>query len=287
MIIESHFQLTQVVRAHLVEFGSNCSLNHLDVSRVKDMREIFHLTAFNGDISKWDTSSVETMAYMFAGTVYHISSFNGDISRWDVSNVKDMSAMFLHSKFNGDISKWNVSRVKKMRGLFFNSRFNGDISNWNVSHVDNMRGMFYGSQFTGDLSQWNVSRVKSMYGMFEKSKFNGDISNWDVSKVEQMGRIFHDASFSGNISFWKYHPDLKIEKPFSRFHLSPLGILAYLEDGSLLANTLDIPWSFQEAITISDGHSNLWDRAQFIWNYVYRHTSGELITPNNLESLFA
>jgi len=38
--------------------------------------------------------------------MFAFSNFNGDISKWDVSSVKDMSNMFQCSNFNGDISKW-------------------------------------------------------------------------------------------------------------------------------------------------------------------------------------
>jgi surface protein len=40
-------------------------------------------TAFNGDISGWDVSSVTNMNSMFDGA----TAFNGDISGWDVSAV--------------------------------------------------------------------------------------------------------------------------------------------------------------------------------------------------------
>jgi surface protein len=46
-------------------------------------------TAFNGDISKWDVSSVNIDLYVREATV-----FNGDISKWDVSSVTNMSYMF-------------------------------------------------------------------------------------------------------------------------------------------------------------------------------------------------
>eukprot|EP00961_Rhodomonas_salina_P194316 2623813-Rhodomonas_salina.1 len=42
------------------------------------------------------------------------SSFNGDISKWDVSSVTDMSYLFYDSSFNGDLSKWDVSSVRSM-----------------------------------------------------------------------------------------------------------------------------------------------------------------------------
>ena len=55
---------------------------------------------------------------MFRGPVV----FNGDISRWDVSSVKDMSNMFWSaSSFNGDISKWDVSRVINMNRMFMDA----------------------------------------------------------------------------------------------------------------------------------------------------------------------
>ena len=48
-------------------------------------------TAFNADISGWDTSSVTDMMYMFYGA----TAFNADISGWDTSSVTEhMEQMF-------------------------------------------------------------------------------------------------------------------------------------------------------------------------------------------------
>ena len=82
------------------------------------MKELFNPDAvlgadeFNGDISKWDVSTVITMWGMF----YSASSFNGDISKWDVSSVTNMGGAFSYaSSFKGgDLSKWDVSRVVTM-----------------------------------------------------------------------------------------------------------------------------------------------------------------------------
>ena len=58
--------------------------------------------------------------------------FNGDLSKWDVSSVKEMDDMFYNVEaFNGDLSKWDVSIViKEMDDMFYNAEaFNGDLSN--------------------------------------------------------------------------------------------------------------------------------------------------------------
>ena len=53
-------------------------------------RHVLSATAFNADISAWDTSSVTNMAGMFSGA----TSFNADISAWDTSSVTNMPFMF-------------------------------------------------------------------------------------------------------------------------------------------------------------------------------------------------
>ena len=38
--------------------------------------------------------------------------FDGDLPKWDVSSVTDMDSMFSYEKlFNGGLPKWDVSRV--------------------------------------------------------------------------------------------------------------------------------------------------------------------------------
>ena len=88
------------------------------MSAVTDMKSVFNTWAssFNGDLSKWDVSSVDNMYHMFD----HASSFNSDISKWDVSRVTNMATMFSSaSSFSSDISKWHVSGVTNMNKMFY------------------------------------------------------------------------------------------------------------------------------------------------------------------------
>ena len=178
-------ELKQIINDTIKEKGNECDLNFVDTGLITDMSGLFSDSTFNGDISKWNVSSVKYMTGMFFE-----SNFNGDISKWDVSNVKDMSYMFCESNFKKDISKWNVSNVKDMREMFYGSKFNQDISKWDVSNVKNMSEMFVGSKFNRDISKWDVSNVEYMNTMFNNSKFNQDISNWDISNAENTEDMF-------------------------------------------------------------------------------------------------
>ncbi len=299
-----------LIKDAMKKYGNECDLNHIDVSEMTSLSGVFspqyenNCSAFNGDISKWDTSKVTDMSYLF-----YNSKFQGDISQWNTANVKDMSGMFAKSLFNGDISNWDVSNVTQMHGTFEGSPFNGDISRWNVSQVINMGNMFANSQFTGDISNWDVSSLISMKTMFSKSIFNGDISRWDVSKVQYMlgtfehsqfsgdiskwdishVRIFHGmffgSSFNGDISNWKLNPRVQASAvlkntdnydAFDSFHDSPLGYLGVLKGKYSFPSDDPRAVAFLEARAVCDTLSlDIIAAAQYLYQRIHELSISE------------
>lgn len=171
-------ELKLLVEKHIEEYGLDCSLNHIDVSRVTKFNGLFKGSRFNGSISKWDVSNAESMVEMFSN-----SAFNGDISNWRVSKVKDMRKMFYKSDFNGDIGGWNVSNVSYMDSMFEDSPFNGDISHWYTWMLESTRKMFRNTPFDDDISRWPVRVLHYAEHMFEGSPFKGDLSGWCIRYI--------------------------------------------------------------------------------------------------------
>lgn len=197
-------ELKEMIKEEMEKNGVHCSLNHIDISALNNLNELFMYSDFDGDISGWDTSNILQLSHTFA-----YSSFTGkygDISKWDVSSVKLMRGIFYGAHYNGDISDWDVSNVINFRDVFFNSKFDGDLSKWDVSSAENMQGMFNKSYFTGhkgDIANWDVSNVTDMTSMFKENVyFNGDITKWNVSNVTSMEGMFRGSSYVANLSKW-------------------------------------------------------------------------------------
>ena len=89
IITKDNEHLRSLIKQEIERNGPNCDLNHIDVSNVTSMSNLFSCSPFNGDMSNWDVSNVADMSWMF-----YNSKFNGDISKWNVSNVTDNDNMF-------------------------------------------------------------------------------------------------------------------------------------------------------------------------------------------------
>jgi surface protein len=102
--------------------------------------------SFEGDLSTWNVSKVQSMGYMFFGA----RQFDSNLSQWDVSNVEKMQFMFQNAdRFNQDISMWNILNVQTMNSMFYNATsFHQDLCRWGAliqSPGVNVTNMFTGS----------------------------------------------------------------------------------------------------------------------------------------------
>ena len=94
------------------------------------------------DISKWDTSNIKNMSYMFHNCWY-LTSFP-DISNWKINNVKNMSHMFHNcfSVLSFPKLKWNISNVQDMSFMFHNFPLHLIKFEWNISNNQNANHIF-------------------------------------------------------------------------------------------------------------------------------------------------
>lgn len=120
-------------------YPNNASTNLVKVPTVLPPNIVYTVrmfskaSAFNQDISMWDTSNVKYMYYMFSDA----TSFNQPLNSWNTSNVLDMSYIFRGAtNFNQPIGTWDTSNVAYMQYMFrLSTSFAQDLSQWCVPSV--------------------------------------------------------------------------------------------------------------------------------------------------------
>jgi surface protein len=94
------------------------------------------------DLVKWNTASVTTMKYAFAGA----SAMNTDMSKWNVAKVTTMHETFSKTTaFEGTgLTHWDTTSVTTLEQTFDGAaKMNVDISGWNVAKVTSMVRTFF------------------------------------------------------------------------------------------------------------------------------------------------
>lgn len=207
------------------------SIRNWDVSNVQSMNFMFELAKpFTGaQIEGWNTSSLTSMAGMFAKT-----DFNGAIGNWNVSNVTNMSRLFYDApKFNQPLNGWDTNKLKNAESMFMGaSLFDQNLSTWVTSSITNMKQMFlhaagfhaYGlsgwdtsnvtdmsemfayTPINSSIANWNTVNVTTMAGMFSRSDFNGNLTSWNVRNVTDMSQMFYYSKFTGASSISGWNP---------------------------------------------------------------------------------
>jgi trimeric autotransporter adhesin len=138
-----------------------------------------NFTGTQGGITQWGskTSVVSTMFQMFRGA----KRFDGDISNFDTSNVQSMYEMFSSNGlsvaqqmiFNQNISVWDVSNVNDMRGIFTNcASFDQPIGDWDVSAWANNTVLVQPLAVPGGVFQLSNSNYNSLLLQWDAYSFS-------------------------------------------------------------------------------------------------------------------
>lgn len=143
--VKTKKELQKVITKELDNQGPDANLNHIDVSDITDMSNLFFYDIDrirDIKIDDWNVSNVENMNGMFFCCTY----FNCDLSRWNVSKVKYMESMFEYCHYlNTDLSKWDTSNVEYMDFMFGSCiRFRNDLSSWHLTNIKKAFGVFSG-----------------------------------------------------------------------------------------------------------------------------------------------
>ena len=148
-------------------------INSWNVSLLTNFSETFSVdrnpsvVSFNEDLDRWDVSRAQSLWGMFRGA----TAFNGNVSTWQTSSVTNMDFTFDGAtSFNGDLSRWDTSSSKSFYGMFRGAvSFNSPLSTWQTGNADNMGRMFLQCQAFDQRIVWNTINVRFFDAMVRPS----------------------------------------------------------------------------------------------------------------------
>ena len=154
------------------------------------------------DVADWNMSKVRTFNSMFSS----ISSNTGemklqslDLSKWDTSSAESMGWMFYGcgSLTELDLSDWNMPNLTTVGHMFADcfNLVNIDLTGWQTPSLVCLDGMFNDcrSLKTIDMSSFDTSNVKEFSQLFEACYSLEEIvgmENWDTSKACTFTEMF-------------------------------------------------------------------------------------------------
>ena len=195
--------IKKIIVDEIKRLGPDADLNHIDVSKVTNMKQLFAKTNFNGDISKWDVHNVRTLSYTFE----ICENFTGEtITDWYFENLTILRGTFYKcKKFNGDLGRWNVSKVDMFGHCFAEcEEFNKDISSWNTSNGVYFEYMFANcKKFNQNISKWDMSKATNVEYMLNGcEKFYQNLYNWNVKTANYAGIFLGANRMMKHKTYW-------------------------------------------------------------------------------------
>ena len=99
---EDKYELKRTINKLIKERGNKADFNDIDTSKIDDMSFLFDRTSFDGDISRWNVSSVESMEGMF----WQAKNFDQNLDEWNINPRCNISSIFYGCPLEKHPPKW-------------------------------------------------------------------------------------------------------------------------------------------------------------------------------------
>ena len=162
-----------------------------DVSQFTSMYEAFKdNSAFNQDLSAWDTSAVTSMHSMFRSATSLTS-----VTLPKTGNVTDMSVMFRDATSLTSVTLPDTSAVRYMSGMFNGATSLTSVTLPDTSAVMYMTGMFSNATNLTSVTLPKTGAVTSMSYMFFGATSLTSVTLPKTGAVTDMSSMFDSVSF--------------------------------------------------------------------------------------------